>query len=215
LEDSKKNVITQKPVYQFCVKGKMLFDLLQTEKALKEFKDIEGIIKTFDSYIVLSVANIYYEWSTRLRDQEPKQSEFLQRANEKYKQVLEYDESNIFAAMGIACVFAEFNKVEEAVEILKKLMEASPAHMQRPSVLINLAHLKIVMKNYETAINLYTKSLEKFPAGHGDLETELYLAKAYFMNEQFEQALKRLKDLAHRYPNDLRVKFDIAICLYE
>ena len=43
--------------------------------------------------------------------------------------VLEHDESNIFAAMGIACVLAEFNKVEEAVEILKKLMEASPAHM--------------------------------------------------------------------------------------
>ena len=58
-----------------------------------------------------------------------KQSEFLQRANEKYKQVLEFDESNIFAAMGIACIFAEFNKVEEAVEILRKLMEASPAHL--------------------------------------------------------------------------------------
>jgi hypothetical protein len=31
--------------------------------------------------------------------------------------------------MGIACIFAEFNKVEEAVEILRRLMEASPAHL--------------------------------------------------------------------------------------
>ena len=85
--------------------------------------------------------------------------------------------------MGIACILAEFNKVEEAVEILRKLMEASPAHLQRPSISINLAHLNIVLKNYEAAINLYTNALEKFPHGHGDLEIELYLAKAYFMNE--------------------------------
>ena len=67
-------------------------------------------------------------------------------------------------------------------------MEASPAHLQRPSIAINLAHLNIVLKNYEAAINLYTKALEKFPGGHGDIETELYLAKAYFMNDQFEQS---------------------------
>jgi RNA polymerase-associated protein CTR9 len=182
---------------------------------VKEFKDIEGIIKNFDSYIILSVANIYYEWSTRMRDNEGKQAEFLQRANEKYKQVLEHDESNIFAAMGVACIFAEFNKVEEAVEILKKLKDASPNHLQRPSITINLAHLNMVLKNYESAINLYSIALEKFPNGHGDIETELYLAKAYFMNEQFEQCHKRLKALVHRYPNDVRVRFDLAICLYE
>jgi len=139
----------------------------------------------------------------------------LQRANEKYKQVLEHDESNIFAAMGIACIFAEFNKVEEAVEILKKLKEASPAHLQRPSITINLAHLNMVLKNFESAINLYTIALEKFPNGQGDIDTELYLAKAYFMSEQFEQCQKRLKMLVHRFPKDLRVSFDLAICLYE
>lgn len=55
--------------------------------------------------------------------------------------VLEFDESNLYAAMGIACILAEFNKVEEAVEILKKLNESTPSHIQRPSILINLAHL--------------------------------------------------------------------------
>ena len=50
----------------------MLFDMMQSEKAVKEFKDIEAVIKCFDSYVVLSVANIYYEWSTRLRDDDNK-----------------------------------------------------------------------------------------------------------------------------------------------
>ena len=38
---------------------------------MKEFKILQDdILKGFDSYIVLSVANIYYEWSTRMRDNE-------------------------------------------------------------------------------------------------------------------------------------------------
>jgi hypothetical protein len=43
----------------------------------------------------------------------------LKRANEKYMEVLKNDESNIFAAMGVAIVLAEHNKIKEALEILK------------------------------------------------------------------------------------------------
>ncbi len=71
MEDAKKNVDNQKPVYQFCIKGKMLLDLNCTEEAMQEFRILQDqIIKRFDSYIVLSLGNIYYEWSTRLRSQE-------------------------------------------------------------------------------------------------------------------------------------------------
>jgi tetratricopeptide (TPR) repeat protein len=101
-------------------------------------------------------------------------------------QVLEYDESNIFAAMGIAIVLAEHNKTEEALEILKGVKEACPSHVERPGILINLAHINIIHENYEAAINLYLKALEMFPKGKGDLETELYLSKAYYKNNQFD-----------------------------
>lgn len=77
LEDAKKNVTTQKPLYSYLIMGKMLLDSCHTERSLKEFKDIEGIIKSFDPYIILSVGNIYYEWSTRIRGDEIKQSELL------------------------------------------------------------------------------------------------------------------------------------------
>jgi tetratricopeptide (TPR) repeat protein len=72
----------------------------------------------------------------------------------------------------------------------------------------------MVLANYEAAINLYVKALEKYTAS-GDLEIELYLAKAYFKNDQFDQSTKILKSLMHRFPQDLRVRFDLAICLYE
>lgn len=50
----------------------MLFDLGFTQAALDEFKHLQDkIIKNFDPYIVLSVAGIYYEWSTRCRLSNP------------------------------------------------------------------------------------------------------------------------------------------------
>jgi len=130
-------------------------------------------------------------------------------------EVLKNDESNIFAAMGVAIILAEHNKTDEALEILKAIKEACPSHVERPSILINLAHINIVNENYESAINLYLKAIELFPRGRGDLDTELYLAKAYYKNKQFEHSQKILKKLIILYPTDLRVRFDLAICLYD
>jgi tetratricopeptide (TPR) repeat protein len=139
----------------------------------------------------------------------------LKSAMEKYIVVLESDESNVFAALGIANVLAEHNKVPEAIEILKGVKEASPSHITLPNVIINLAHLNIVQENYESAINLYKIALEKYPQNKGDLECELYLAKAFFLSKQFEKCSTALRGLVSRYPQDLRIRFDLANCLYE
>jgi len=49
----------------------MLADNHFTEESVNEFKTLQDkILKSYDSYIVLSVANIYYEWSTRCRGNE-------------------------------------------------------------------------------------------------------------------------------------------------
>lgn len=73
----------------------------------------------------------------------------------------------------------------------------------------------MINENYDSAINLYIKAIEKFQRGRSDLDTELYLAKAYYKNKQFDDAEKRLKKLVILYPNDMRVRFDLAICLYD
>ena len=101
------------------------------------------------------------------------------------------------------------------MEILKGVKEAFPSHVERPGILLNLAHIHVVHSNYESAINLYLKALEMFPAGRGDLETELYLAKAYYKNRQFVECQRVLKRLCVVWPRDMRVKFDLAMCLYE
>jgi tetratricopeptide (TPR) repeat protein len=63
--------------------------------------------------------------------------------------------------------------------------------------MLNLAHLNVVLENFETAMNLYQKALEKFP---NNVEIQLYLAKAYFMNKQFDICLKLLKNVAFSNP---------------
>ena len=51
-----------------------------------------------------------------------------------------------------------------------------------------MGHLNIALDNYEVAINLYKKAIEKLPSAHGDVESELYLAKAYFKAKMFDQS---------------------------
>jgi RNA polymerase-associated protein CTR9 len=95
---------------------------------------------------------------------------------DKYITVLENDESNAFGSLGVANVLAEHGKIAEAMEVYKVLKETNP---NIPHPLLNLAHMNVAEGNYEAAINLYRKALEKYPDGR-DLETELYLAKAHY-----------------------------------
>lgn len=45
---------------------------------------------------------------------------------DKYISVLESDETNVFASLGVANVLAEHNKVHEAMEVYKVLKESNP-----------------------------------------------------------------------------------------
>lgn len=130
---------------------------------------------------------------------------------DKYISVLEYDEANCFATLGIGNVLAEHGKLNEAMEIYKVLKESNP-NMSQP--LINQAHLSMAQNNFEVAVNLYQKVLEKFFIGGKNLEIELYLAKAYFKMKAFEKCRKTLNNMIIRYPSELRLKFNLALCLW-
>lgn len=130
---------------------------------------------------------------------------------DKYINVLENDETNAFASLGVANILAEHGKINEAMEVYKVLKETNP---NIPHPLLNQAHLNMAQESYETAANLYQKALEKFPGGR-DLETELYLAKVHFKLKAYDSCKKILMNLMVRYPHDLRLKFDLSLCLLE
>ncbi|CDW71106.1 rna polymerase-associated protein ctr9 homolog [Stylonychia lemnae] len=199
-----------RPVNQFCLKGKFYSDISEIQKASDEFKFVNEKLSR-DSYAIIGMANLKYEISTRIRQDVKQQESYLRNAMDKYIAVLETDESNAFAALGVANVLAEHGKTSESMEIYKAVKENSPAI---PHPLINQAHLCVEHKNLTGAINLYKKALEKFQGGR-DLEVELYLSKAYYKMMDFENCKKILYQLMQRYPHDLRLKFNLGLCLMD
>lgn len=178
-------------------------------QAYGEFSFVVDKLVRGDSYALIGKANINYEQSTRCRDDPHKQSFFLNKAMNTYIEVLERDECNAFASLGIANILSEYGKVQEALEIYKVLRESNP-HLPQP--LVNLAHLNMSEGNYEAAINFYQKALDLYP-GRMDLEIELYLSKAYYKHKAFDQCKKLLISLIQRYPSNLLPKFNLVLCL--
>ena len=116
----------------------------------------------------------------------------LKKAMDKYIAVLEFDEANVFATLGVGNILAEHGKLNEAMEIYKVVKECNP-NIYHPW--INQAHLSIAQSNYEGAVNLYSKCLEKFFPGGKNLEIELYMCKAYYKMKQFDTCRKILTNL--------------------
>ena len=69
----------------------------------------------------------------------------------------------------------------------------------------------MVEKNYDVAINLYKACLAKSP---DNLEISMYLSKAFFRKQNFETCMKMTVNLIAKHPNDLRLKYNLAYCLY-
>lgn len=67
-------------------------------------------------------------------------------------------------------------------------------------------------KKYELAINLYDIVLDKYTPQ--DLKTGMYLAKAYFLKDNFEVCKKVLIKLISRNPHEMTLKFNLALCLF-
>ena len=67
-------------------------------------------------------------------------------------------------------------------------------------------------KKYDLAINLYTAAHE---AQAEDPEISLYLAKAFFRKEDYNSCKEILVGLSVSCPNDPRVGYNLAYCLYK
>ena len=91
-----------------------------------------------DSYAMCGIANINYDISTLYRNDQKNQEIYLKKAMDRYMAVLESDEFNSFAALGVANILAEHGKQNEAFEIYKVLAVSNP-NMYHP--LVNQAHL--------------------------------------------------------------------------
>jgi len=164
-----------------------------------------------DSYARIGIANIHYQISTQLRNNIDSQEIELRKAMQQYFSVLELDEMNTAGSLGIANVLSEYGKVTEAKEIFKVLETSETDDQILKNALLNHAHLLMSDENNEFAVNLYQAAHEKFP---NDLQISLYLAKAHFKRKNYSVCQKMTTQLLMRSPHDFRLKFNLALCLY-
>ncbi len=129
----------------------------------------------------------------------------------QYFGVLELDEMNTAGSLGIANVLSEYNKITESKEIYKVLQTSDTDPEILKSAMLNHAHLLMSDDQNEFAINLYQAAHDKYP---DDLQISLYLAKAHFKRKNYAECQKMTTNLLMRHPNDYRLKFNLALCLY-
>lgn len=101
------------------MKGRLLTDLGRFPEAYKEYQKALEMSGKRDAYSRMGLANIHYETSTLQRGNLEVQESELRKAMQQYFSVLEIDECNTAACLGIANVLSEYNKVTEAKEIFK------------------------------------------------------------------------------------------------
>lgn len=128
-----------------------------------------------------------------------------------YFTILEYDDQNCAGALGIANVLNEYDKTNEASEIYKLLVNSEPTSTTGFHARVNQAHIAMWDKNIDLAVNLYTQALEIQPQ---NLEVSLFLSKALFRNKDYENCRELLSKKLEANPNDLRIKYNLAMVLY-
>ena len=100
----------------------------------------------------------------------------LNKAFLMFDTALKFDQNNIFAAIGLACVFAEKGSFAEARVMLQKIHNRAEII---PAAAFNLAHVCVELENYDTAITLYELCIQKH-YGCTDIAALHALARAYY-----------------------------------
>lgn len=141
----------------------------------------------------------------------------LAHARENYRRALVADPSNIYAANGLGCVFAESGRLIEAKEVFLQVQEASAAtdgFMRVPDIWVNLANVCSGLRQHSTAEQTYINAMKRFPEAR-DARVQLYLARAQYEEgpSRWDAALRTLRKTLHTVPSDARLRFNIAYLL--
>jgi tetratricopeptide (TPR) repeat protein len=208
-KDQKIIPVMGKPITPLLLTAHLHLQNGSENEALNTLNDIVKHYDDKDIYTLVFFGNIFYELAIQIRS---KQSEFnsrLGRALELYIQAIELDKYNSYAANGIANVLAEFNMGSQALDTYKNITEK---HQNNHNAFINEALIYINDNKFEKASIILNKLLKKH-FNNNNQEVENLLAKTYIDMKDFDKAVKVLKDLIFKHPENIYYKFNYALCL--
>lgn len=125
--------------------------------------------------------------------------------------MLKSDESNYYAAMGIAITFAESAHLSTAWKIFSLLLEDCEFD---DIFMVNSAKLAILMRKFDTAMAVLTNYLENSATTYED-NCETLLGLAYLKNKYYEEAKRTYQRLILKFPGDQNHRLNLLTIYQE
>uniref|UniRef100_A0A915HWT5 RNA polymerase-associated protein CTR9-like protein n=1 Tax=Romanomermis culicivorax TaxID=13658 RepID=A0A915HWT5_ROMCU len=178
-------------------------------------KKFERIIKqqqtSNDPYSLVALGNVWLQTLHMPGRDKNKDKRHQDRALNTFRQVLKVHPRNIWAANGIGtcCVLAHKGYINEARDIFAQVREATA---EFSDVWLNIAHIYVEQKQYVAAITMYENCIKKF-FKHTNVETLLYLARAYFRAGKLNECKSILLKARKASPHDAVLMYNIAFVL--
>jgi RNA polymerase-associated protein CTR9 len=198
LEFTRKAIsIEKKPINALCQKGCLEAELGETKKALETFHKVINEHSHNDIYALLALGNLHYEMAMTSREGAEKN---FQKAIQYFLKVVDMDEFNCFAAVGVAMVLGETGDLKQALDIFKQVFDIQPS---LDFLLVNRAIILMVQGRYEESLKFYKKSWEK-----GSLDKEIigtYMSFTYFLSGKFSECVETLRKVNKSATNQLNI----------
>lgn len=144
-------------------------------------KDTLTKYDSHDLYALISLGNLYCligrgeRKSPKPKEQENAKQSFL-KAVQLFQKVLQIDPYNVFAAQGIAIVFAENKRMGPALEIFRKLRDS----LDSEDIYCNIAHCLLEMHENAKAVETYEYTLKRFGNPQNKSRLLNLLGKAWY-----------------------------------
>lgn len=162
-------------------------------------------------YTQVFLGNLHFEVANSTATKKVDRDLYMKKALHNFTKALEKEKDSHYAANGIGMVFAHRGKLELAKRTFQSVMQHHGMEND-PSVYINLGHtyLHFGGESARKAIALYHRALKMKP---NDLTIRLYIAKAHFSLKEWEKCCGVLADATQLWPEDLLLRYNMAVAL--
>ena len=198
LEYTRKAIsIEKKPINALCQKGCLEAELGETKKSLETFHKVINEHSHNDIYATLALGNLHYEIAMTSREGAEKN---FQKSIQYFLKVVDMDEYNCYAAIGVAMILAENGDLKQSLDVFKQVFDIQPT---LDFLLVNRATILMVQGQLDQAVKFYRKAWEKSAIDKEIIGT--YLAFAYFIAGKFTDCVEILKQVNKSATNQLNI----------
>ncbi|CCH62681.1 hypothetical protein TBLA_0I00160 [Henningerozyma blattae CBS 6284] len=192
LMESNKSELEMRSFFSWYIKNKINNANLD-EKEYKQLEDVETnhnretLTKydSHDAYSLISLGNLYWTLGVNNKANPEKSKQSFLKGIQLFQKVLQVDPLNIFAAQGLAIIFAQSKRLGPALEILRKVRDS----LDNEDVHINLGHCLLEMNDFAKAIESYEYVLKRYESVRNNSSIYNILGHAWYLRGNKEKKL--------------------------